>query len=345
MIKKPTILGIETSCDETAAAIVRADKQILSHHIYSQILQHLPYGGVVPEIASRAHIDKLVPMIECCMQEAKLSFNDLDAVAVTAGPGLVGGLIVGLMTAKAIASAAKIPLIGVNHLQGHALSVRLESAVEFPFLLLLISGGHCQILIVEGVLKYNLLGSTLDDALGEAFDKVAKMLKLAYPGGPKIEQHATFGDERRFNFPQALKGNGLCNFSFSGLKTSISRTIAKLDALSAQDIADVSASFQYTVAEILTDRLINALKIYKNNFPHAKNLVIAGGVAANKYLRAKLDQLANEYDLNLIAPSLKLCTDNAAMIAWAGLEMFSIGKIDDLSLEPKVKWPLTTLGM
>jgi N6-L-threonylcarbamoyladenine synthase len=279
------------------------------------------------------------------MQEAKLSFADLDAVAVTAGPGLVGGLIVGLMTAKAIASAAKIPLIGVNHLQGHALSVRLEAEVDFPFLLLLMSGGHCQILIVEGVLKYTLLGSTLDDALGEAFDKTAKMLKLAYPGGPKIEQYALLGDERRFDFPQALKGNGLCNFSFSGLKTSISRTIAKLDALTEQNIADVSASFQYTVAEILADRLTNAIKIYKNNFPQAQNIVIAGGVAANKYLRVKLDKLACNYGLNLIAPSFKLCTDNAAMIAWAGVEMFNSGTRDDLSLEPKVKWPLVNLGM
>jgi len=334
------ILGIETSCDETAAAIVTSDKKILSHIVFSQDMYHKIYGGVVPEIASRAHIDKIDHIIAATMEEASLNYQDLDAVAVTAGPGLIGGVMVGLVTAKAIASAAKIPLIGVNHLEAHALTARLSHDLEFPFLLLLVSGGHCQILVVENVNKYHLIGATLDDAVGEAFDKVAKMLHLEYPGGPKLEKLAKNGDHKRFNFPRPLIGNQLCNFSFSGLKTAVKRTIDHIELISDQNKCDIAASFQFTVGETLKDRLSNAILICKEKYININSVVIAGGVASNEYLRKVLSETSASYDMSLIAPPLSLCTDNGAMVAWAGIERFKLGLIDDLSIEPKARWPL-----
>jgi N6-L-threonylcarbamoyladenine synthase len=338
------ILGIETSCDETSASIVTCDKKILSHIIYSQLEQHLPYGGVVPEIASRAHVERLDTIIDQVMSEAKIDYKELDAIAVTAGPGLIGGVIVGVMTAKAISSVIKKPFIAVNHLEAHALTVRLTSEVEFPFLLLLVSGGHCQILIVEKVSNYKLLGGTIDDALGEAFDKVAKMLNLEYPGGPKIEKYALKGDFKRFNFPRPLKGKSGCDFSFSGLKTAVKREIDKIININQQDIADVAASFQLTVTEILQDRLRNAIKIFKNLHPNANNIVLAGGVAANNYIKSSLQKIAEENSMQLVSPPLELCTDNAAMIAWAGIERMQAGLIDNLSFEPRARWPLEELN-
>jgi N6-L-threonylcarbamoyladenine synthase len=337
MKKQIKILGIETSCDETAASIVTDDKQILSHIVFNQNIHHKAYGGVVPEIASRAHIDKIDQVITKVMSDAGLEFSDLDAIAVTAGPGLIGGVIVGLMSAKAIASAAKLPLIGVNHLEAHALTARLVADISFPFLLLLVSGGHCQILIVENVGKYQLLGASMDDAVGEAFDKVAKMLKLEYPGGPKLEILAKSGNEKKYNFPKACKGNDLCNFSFSGLKTALKRTIEQSNP---EDYADIAASFQYTVKEILQDRLNNAMKIFKNQYPEAKDVIIAGGVAANQYLKNHLQKTVEDQNMKLTSPPIKLCTDNGAMVAWAGLERFRMGYIDDLSIEPRARWAL-----
>ncbi|MDB2415100.1 tRNA (adenosine(37)-N6)-threonylcarbamoyltransferase complex transferase subunit TsaD [Rickettsiales bacterium] len=338
------VLGIETSCDETAVAIVSSDKKILSHLVYSQIREHEAYGGVVPEIAARAHIEALESMIKQAMLEAKIdNFSDLDAIAVTSGPGLIGGVIVGVMTAKGIASAANIPLIGVNHLEGHALTTRLTDDIEFPFLLLLVSGGHCQILAVEAVGKYTKIGGTIDDAVGEAFDKVAKMLKLPYPGGPKVEQLAKDGDENRFDFPRSFKGKKHCDFSFSGLKSSVKRQIDKLENISEKDKSDICASFQLCVKEILQDRVSRAIKIFSKQYPNAKNIVVSGGVAANKYLNAALSETAAMYNFTLSAPEMKLCTDNGAMIAWAGIERLQLGLTDPLSIVPKARWPLEDL--
>jgi N6-L-threonylcarbamoyladenine synthase len=335
------VLGIETSCDETSAAIVTDKKQILSHIILSQYDEHKDYGGVVPEIASRAHMNNLDYIIDKAMQQAALSFSELDAIAVTGGPGLIGGVIVGVMIAKAISSVTKKPFIAVNHLEGHALAVRLTNDISFPFLLALISGGHCQVLIVKGVGNYQRLGSTIDDALGEAFDKVAKMLGLGYPGGAKLEQVALKGNPKRFAFPRSMKGKPGCDFSFSGLKTAVKRQIEALGKLEEQDIADIAASFQATVTDILEDRLNNAISVFKKLYPLANNIVLAGGVAANNYIKTQLNILAVKYDMQLVTPPIKLCTDNGAMIAWAGLERFKLNMIDDLFFEPRARWPLT----
>jgi N6-L-threonylcarbamoyladenine synthase len=335
------ILAIETSCDETAAAIVTADKEILSHVIFSQIKEHQLYGGVVPEIAARAHLDKIEQIISRAIADANLSLNEIDAVAVTAGPGLIGGVIVGVMVAKGIASVTGKPFIAVNHLEGHALTIRLVSQVEFPFLLLLLSGGHCQILAVEAVGKYKKLGGTIDDALGEAFDKVAKMLGLDYPGGPLVEKLALAGDPRRFAFPQPLKGKIGCDFSFSGLKTAVRREVEKLGSPTTQDIADICASFQYTVTEVLKDRLQNAIQIYQQDYL-GTSVVLAGGVAANQYINQELKNLAARYGMELVSPPPALCTDNAAMIGWAGIERLRLGLIDTLDFEPRASWPLDT---
>lgn len=329
------ILGIETSCDETAAAIVDGERRILSSIVLSQYAKHAPYGGVVPEIAARSHIEHVDSIVAQTMQEAGISFAQLDGIAATTGPGLIGGVIVGTMTAKALASVLRKPFIAVNHLEGHALTVRLTHGVEFPYLMLLMSGGHCQVLAVHGVGKYERLGGTLDDAAGEAFDKTAKLLKLPMPGGPSVEQAALQGDPKRFEFPLPLKGREGCDFSFSGLKTAV-RLAAQSCALTTQDVADICASFQYTVGAVLKDRLTNALR----TFTGSRTLVIAGGVAANQYLRAQLEQLAAAHGYTLVAPPLKLCTDNAAMIAWAGLERFRLGFSDGLDTEPRARWPL-----
>jgi N6-L-threonylcarbamoyladenine synthase len=335
------ILGIETSCDETAVAIVQDDRKILSHLVLSQIDEHQPYGGVVPEIAARAHIDALDSLIKNAMLEAKITdYSKLDAIAVTAGPGLIGGVIVGVMMAKAIASAANIPIIAVNHLEGHALTIRLVEDAKFPFMMLLVSGGHCQVLVVEGVGKYKKLGSTIDDSLGEAFDKVAKMMGLPYPGGPIVEQRAKLGDPKRFDFPRSMRGREGCDFSFSGLKTAVKRAVDEIGNLSEQDINDVCASFQTCVGDILEERLGNAIKMYSNLHPNSNSMVLAGGVAANKYINERLQNVTGKHGFTLQSPPMKLCTDNGAMIAWAGIERMQAGFVDDLHFVPKARWPL-----
>lgn len=330
------VLGIETSCDETAVAIVDSDRNILSHIVLSQLDIHKEFGGVVPEIAARGHMEILPSLIEKSLKEANLKIADLSAIAATGGPGLIGGVIVGTMLAKGMAYAAGKPYIAVNHLEGHALSARLsEERLEFPYLLLLVSGGHCQILEVHGVGQYKLLGTTTDDAVGEAFDKTAKSMGLDYPGGPKIEQYALHGNPKRFNFPTPLLDHDNLNFSFSGLKTAIKRTIDGMGKLSEQDIADISACLQRAVGIILVNKLGKALK----NFS-AKQVVIAGGVAANQYLKTLLSSLCNEYGKELFAPPLHLCTDNGAMIAWAGLEHFTLNQFTPLTFQPRPRWPL-----
>lgn len=333
------VLGIETSCDETAASIVTSDRQILSNVVLSQNAAHAPYGGVVPEIAARSHIEQIDFIIKQAFADAGCGFGDISGIAATTGPGLIGGVIVGTMAGKAMASALQKPFMAVNHLEGHALTARLTNAVEFPYLLLLMSGGHCQVLIVEGVGKYIRLGGTLDDALGEAFDKVAKLLGLGYPGGPRVESCARQGDPKRFAFTMPLKGREGCDFSFSGLKTSVRIAIREIATPTSQDIADICASFQYTAGETLKDRMRNAFAYYTRQHK-ARTFVVAGGVAANQYLLGMLREAAGTYGLELIAPPVKLCTDNAAMIAWAGVERLQLGLTDALDTEPRARWPL-----
>ncbi len=340
------ILGIETSCDETAAAVIRRTPggagEILSDIVLSQLKDHAPYGGVVPEIAARAHIDHLDRLVSRAMEEAGIGFAGLDGVAATAGPGLLGGVIVGLTMAKGIALAHGKPLLAVNHLEGHALTARLLQKVDFPYLLLLISGGHTQFQIVEGVGRYRRLGTTIDDALGEAFDKVAKLLGLGYPGGPQVERRAKAGNPRRFDFPRPLKGRKDCNFSFSGLKTAVREVVNDLGALSDRDVADVCASFEAAVAETMADRLKMAVQLFREAHPHAGRpaLIVAGGVAANARLKAVFETAAQAHRLTLIVPPAKLCTDNAAMIAWAGAERLALGLTDDLGVAARARWPL-----
>ena len=335
------LLGIETSCDETACAIVNDQRQILANVILSQIDEHRPFLGVVPEIAARAHIDHLDRVIAAALREAGLRLPEIDAVAVTAGPGLIGGVIVGVMTAKAIASVHGKPFIAVNHLEGHALTARLtDPSLEFPFLLLLVSGGHCQLLMVEGVGRYVKLGATVDDALGEAFDKTAKLLGLPYPGGPQVEALARSGNPVRFDLPRPLKGREGCDFSFSGLKTAVRNLVAGLGALSEQDKADICASFQAAVGDVVADRTRAAIRQFKAKHGGGEALVVAGGVAANQYLRGILTGLADAEGMRFTAPPLALCTDNAAMIAWAGAERFGLGQSDSLEFEPRARWAL-----
>jgi N6-L-threonylcarbamoyladenine synthase len=344
-----TILGLETSCDETAAAVVRRHSDgsgtLLSNMVYSQLKDHAPYGGVVPEIAARAHVTHLDGLIKLAMQEAGVSFADLDAVAATAGPGLLGGLLVGVMEAKAISLARGIPLLAVNHLEGHALTPRLLDKCDFPYLLLLISGGHTQFQLVEGVGRYVRLGTTIDDALGEAFDKVAKLLGLGLPGGPRVEAEAKLGNAARFDFPRPLKGRADCNFSFSGLKTAVRECVRELGLLSEQDIADVCASFQQAVADTLSDRLARAFVAFRNLHTIAlPTLVVAGGVAANAALRAVLETQCAAHGFALNVPPFHLCTDNAAMIAWAGAERLALGLTDPLDFAARPRWPLDSVS-
>ncbi|MEN8723279.1 MAG: tRNA (adenosine(37)-N6)-threonylcarbamoyltransferase complex transferase subunit TsaD [Alphaproteobacteria bacterium] len=348
MTKPLTVLGIETSCDETAAAIVRGTpegaRDLIAHQVLSQFEDHRPYGGVVPEIAARAHIDHLDSLIAKTLDEAGLDLSEIDGIAATAGPGLIGGVMVGLMTAKALAAAAGKPLIGVNHLEGHALSPRLTEALRFPYLLLLVSGGHCQLLSVDGVGKFTLYGSTLDDAVGEAFDKLAKMLGLPQPGGPAVERWAKAGDATRFKLPKPLINRDGCDFSFSGLKTAARREIETLggaDVMTEQDIADLCASFQSITATILASRTNRALTRFLDDHPQVDKatLVVAGGVAANQVIRQALADLP----VNFVAPPLKLCTDNGAMIAWAGLERLTLGLTDPLEIAARARWPLDEL--
>jgi len=340
------IMGIESSCDETAVAIVSDQKEILSNIIFTQLEEHKPYGGVVPEIAARSHIDHLNGLVRQALTHAKVGLGDLSAIAVTSGPGLIGGVMVGLMTAKAIAYARNIPLISVNHLEGHALSIRLTEDVPFPYMLLLVSGGHCQLLVVKGVGQYERLGTTIDDAAGEAFDKTAKMLGLDYPGGPAIEKAALDGDSMRFKFPRPLKGKPGSNFSFSGLKTAVLRARDKLcdeqdGTLKRQDVNDLAASFQAALTDAIMDRVKNSLKYYLEHYGSDKNIfVVAGGVAANSSIKEKLSGLCKEYDFELKAPPMKLCTDNGAMIAWVGVEKYKDEQFSDLDIGAVARWPL-----
>lgn len=338
------VLGIESSCDETAAAVVDSERRILSNRVRAQLVDHRPYGGVVPEIAARAHLDVIDRLIAEAMEEAEIGFADLDGVAATAGPGLIGGVMVGLMTGKAIALVSGKPLIAVNHLEGHALTARLTDNVPFPYLLLLVSGGHCQLLIVEGVGRYRRLGSTIDDAIGEAFDKAAKMMGLGYPGGPALEKAARAGAGARFALPRPMKGRADCDFSFSGLKTAVRRVIETLPGgvASPRDVADLSAAFQEAVAGSLEDRCQRAIDLFLAAAPDPAHhhLVVAGGVAANRYLRGRLEALAGSRKLSFVAPPLDLCTDNGAMIAWAGIERLRLGLTDGMDVAARPRWPL-----
>jgi N6-L-threonylcarbamoyladenine synthase len=326
------ILGIESSCDETAAALVRGDRTILAHKLAGQEAAHRPFGGVVPEIAARAHVEMLMPLVEAALGEAGVTLAEVDAIAATAGPGLIGGVMVGLVTGKALALAAAKPLIAVNHLEGHALSPRLaDPALAFPYLLLLVSGGHCQLLLVEGVARYRRLATTIDDAAGEAFDKTAKLLDLGFPGGPAVEAAALRGDARAVPLPRPLLGSPEPHFSFAGLKSAVLR--ARDTGIHAPE--DIAASFQQAVVDCLVDRTRKALRGIE-----ATALVVAGGVAANKAVRGALETLAAEHGLPFAAPPLWLCTDNAAMIAWAGAERLAAGLTDSLDVPARARWPL-----
>ncbi|MBU3077105.1 tRNA (adenosine(37)-N6)-threonylcarbamoyltransferase complex transferase subunit TsaD [Sphingomonas quercus] len=327
------ILGLESSCDETAAALVTSDRGILAHRLAGQEAAHRPYGGVVPEIAARAHVEALGPLIEAALAEAGLTLGQVDAIAATAGPGLIGGVMVGLVTAKALALAADKPLIAVNHLEGHALSPRLaDPDLAFPYLLLLVSGGHCQLLAVEGVGRYRRLATTIDDAAGEAFDKTAKLLGLGFPGGPAVERAAAAGDPAAVPLPRPLVGTAEPHFSFAGLKSAVLRA----RDTGSWSVPDLAASFQQAVVDCLVDRTRRAIA----QVPQATALVVAGGVAANGAVRAALTALAHQHDLPFSAPPLWLCTDNAAMIGWAGAERFAAGLTDPLDVPARARWPL-----
>jgi N6-L-threonylcarbamoyladenine synthase len=338
-----TVLGIETSCDETATAVVRGTApgpgEILSDIIFSQLEEHRPYGGVVPEIAARAHVEMLDGIVERALDEAGCKLSQVDAVAATAGPGLIGGVMVGLVTAKALALAAAKPLVAVNHLEAHAFSARLSEGVAFPFLLLLVSGGHCQLLGVEGVGRFRLYGTTIDDAAGEAFDKTAKLLGLAYPGGPRIETLAKTGNARRYELPRPMRGREGADFSFSGLKTAV-RQLTLAEEVSA---ADLAASFQLAVVESLADRARSGMAMFRRDFPRQTSpaFVMAGGVASNGAIRTALSGLAAEEDFMLKVPPVRLCTDNGAMVAWVGVERAGLGLFDPLDAPAKARWALT----
>jgi N6-L-threonylcarbamoyladenine synthase len=341
------VLGIETSCDETAVAVVEAAAdggpvgsnrpvgRILANVVYSQLTEHRRFGGVVPEIAARAHLERLDGLVAAALAEAGLGLADLDGIAATGGPGLIGGVMVGVMTAKAMAFAHDKPFLAVNHLEGHALTVRLTEDVAFPYLLLLVSGGHCQLLTVRGPGDFTRLGTTIDDAVGECFDKTAKLLGLDFPGGPAVEKAAAGGDPQRFPLPRPMWRKPGCDFSFSGLKTAVRLAVEKLPAGDPAAIADLCASFQRTVGDVLADRCTNALALAPS-----PTLVVAGGVAANLYLRGRLEEMAARHGVRLVAPPVGLCTDNGAMIAWAGLERLRLGLVDPLDFRPRPRWPL-----
>lgn len=338
------VLGIETTCDETAAAVIErgadGSGRILSNIVHSQIKDHAPYGGVVPEIAARAHTDLLEGIVAHAMVEANVSFAQLGGVAAAAGPGLIGGVIVGLTTAKAIAMVHNTPLVAINHLEAHALTPRLVAPLAFPYCLFLASGGHTQIVAVRGVSDYVRLGTTVDDAIGEAFDKIAKMLGLPYPGGPQIELLAANGDPARFAFPRPMLGRADANFSLSGLKTAVRQVAERIKPLSRQDTFDLCAGFQAAVLDLSTDRLNVGLKLFAEQFGSPTALVAAGGVAANKPIRAMLHDVAEKAGTQLLLPPPELCTDNGAMIAWAGAERLALGITDAMDAPPRARWKL-----
>ncbi len=345
-----TILGIESSCDDTAAAVVRqtggALPEILSSEVFGQNALHAEFGGVVPEIAARAHAEKLDICVENAIAESGVPLKELDAIAVTAGPGLIGGVLSGVMCAKGLSAALGLPLVGVNHLAGHALTPRLTDQVSFPYLMLLVSGGHCQFLVSEDPETFKRLGGTIDDAPGEAFDKTARLLGLPQPGGPSVEQAAKSGDPKRFAFPRPLMDRPGCDLSFSGLKTAILRArdalVAEKGGLTEQDRSDLCASFQEAVADVLAKKTARAFEAYLAMNPQTPLLAVAGGVAANQTVRARLQEVCAKHAVEFTAPPLALCTDNAAMIAYAGLERFKLGKSDDMSLAARPRWPLDT---
>ncbi len=335
------VLGIESSCDETAAAVLASDGTVLADAVLSQ-REHACFGGVVPEIAARAHLVHLPGLVTEVLGQAGLAMSDLGGVAATTGPGLIGGLIVGSGLGKGIALAARLPFVAVNHLEAHALTARLTHEVPFPYLLLLVSGGHCQCVAVDGVGRYRRLGGTIDDAVGEAFDKVGKLLGLPWPGGPHVERLAEAGDAARWAFPRPLRGRAGCDFSFSGLKTAVAQVVAKFPPgpLARQDAADVAAGFQAAVADVMADRARHALRA----MPEAAALVVAGGVAANGAVRQALAAVAGEGRVPLVAPPLRLCGDNAVMVAWAGIERLRLGLADGLDTAPRPRWPLEQMA-
>jgi N6-L-threonylcarbamoyladenine synthase len=341
------VLGIETSCDETAAAIVDDKRRILSDQILSQISEHEMYGGVVPEIAARSHLDHIDRLVAQALEEAGLPFSALDGIAATTGPGLIGGVLVGMMTAKGLALAADLPFIAVNHMEGHALAARLGGGLEFPYLALLVSGGHSQFVAVGGVGEYAIYGTTVDDAVGEAFDKTAKLLGLGFSGGPAVEKAAVDGDPKRFPLPRPMKGRPNCDFSFSGLKTAVRNTVEKIkvglddkDDLDDKTVSDIAAAFQHAAADCLADRCVNAIVRFRKEHPTGNTLVIGGGVAANQFIRDQLSDCTKSLGFRLAAPPPKLCTDNGAMIAWAGLERLKLGLTDSLDFPARPRWPL-----
>ncbi len=341
------VLGLESSCDDTAAAIVRlgdGGAEILSSVVYGQTALHADFGGVVPEIAARAHAEKLDLCVEEALTKAGLGLGDMDAIAVTSGPGLIGGVLSGVMCAKGLGAGARLPVIGVNHLAGHALTPRLTDDISFPYLMLLVSGGHCQFLIVEGPDRFRRLGGTIDDAPGEAFDKTAKLLGLPQPGGPAVEGEAQLGDPARFVFPRPLLDREGCDMSFSGLKTALLRArdavVAEMGGLTVQDRRDLCAGFQAAVADVLTEKSRRALALYGEAGAEEPAFAVAGGVAANTALRSRLEGLCADTGMRFIAPPLALCTDNAAMIAWAGIEKLRVGAVDPAELVARPRWPL-----
>lgn len=335
------ILGIETSCDETAVALVQDDRRVLAEHVFSQLAEHAVYGGVVPEIAARAHLEKLDRLIHATMLDAGLDFDQVDGIAATTGPGLVGGLLVGSTTAKALAIATGKPFLAINHLEAHALTARLVEPIDFPYLMLLVSGGHTQLLAVEGVGRYVRLGTTIDDAVGEAFDKAAKMLGLGHPGGPAVERMAKVGDHSAYDMPRPLWRDSSGDFSFSGLKTKLRQTILKLGQAAA-DVgvqADLCASYQAAIGDVLVDRFALAARRYRERW-QGDVAVIAGGVAANDYIRRRLSGAADVAGLRLVVPPQRWCSDNAAMVAWAGVERSRLGWVDSLTAPVRPRWPL-----
>ncbi|PIB26711.1 tRNA (adenosine(37)-N6)-threonylcarbamoyltransferase complex transferase subunit TsaD [Amylibacter kogurei] len=348
MEQNTTILGIESSCDDTAAAILQQSNGkgvILSSVVSGQEDLHAAFGGVVPEIAARAHVERLDLCVEKAIADAQISLSEIDAIAVTAGPGLIGGVISGVMCAKGLAAGLNKPLIGVNHLAGHALTPRMTDGIAYPYLMLLVSGGHCQFLAVQSVEKFTRLGGTIDDAPGEAFDKTAKLLALGYPGGPLVEKAALAGDPARFKFPRPLLDRAGCDMSFSGLKTALRRArdqiVSEKGGISKQDRSDLCASFQMAAADTLAEKTRRACLAFLDlSKAHSPTIAVAGGVAANGVIRGKLEQVAKDAGFDFLAPPMKYCTDNAAMIAWAGLERFNAGYSDDMTLAARPRWPL-----